>query len=155
MSNKLRDRARKAQDKTPKQAEKRLAKEVASKADKTSTTPAKEEVKADTSSQPVTSKSPASEVVSTPPEEDNVVEMAEHVADGLSDDQVAEILARVEAEEDAKFSTDPFVARLAATRQTKTRQIQYDGVTPEGYIVRVWAPEGMAMVTYAELEAIA
>lgn len=154
MSNKLRDRARKAQDRTPKQAEKRLAKEAASKADKTSTTPVEDEVKADTSPQPVTSKSPASEVVSTPAEVSNVVEMAQHVADGLSDDQVAEILTRAEAEEEAKFS-DPFVATLAATRETKTNQIQYDGVTPEGYIVRVWAPEGMAMVTHAELEATA
>jgi hypothetical protein len=43
------------------------------------------------------------------------------------------------------------VAELRVTRETKRNQLQYDGKTPEGFVVRIWAPEGAAMVMRAQL----
>ena len=66
---------------------------------------------------------------------------------GLSKSEIEELLAAIEAADEV-----PLVASLKATRLTKTGGVQYDGKTPEGYVIRVWAPEDADMVTHASLE---
>jgi hypothetical protein len=82
----------------------------------------------------------------TESEATNVVDLGEKVIEGLSE---AEAAAIVEAH---SGDIELGAALLEATRTTKANQTEYNGVTPEGYIVRVWAPAGLPMLARAVLE---
>jgi hypothetical protein len=77
---------------------------------------------------------------------DNVVALTSKAVKNLTDEQVAEFVA---AHEDSE--SEPLTATLVATRETKIRQIEYNGTTPEGYVIRVWAPEGTSLLIGATL----
>ena len=81
---------------------------------------------------------------------DNVTHISDAVVAGLSDDEVAAALASANQAADLEDS-EPLTATLIATRETKADQVQYDGKTPEGYIIRVWAPAGTPMLIGATL----
>jgi hypothetical protein len=154
MGTKLRDRAKKAREaevpdkpETPastsarkKGGAKTKAATVAEANASTTTTPSGEP--AGTDRQP----SRAVDTPATPPK-GNVVAIDAKAVGALTDEQVEEILAS-HADVDAEMGA----AFLTATRTTKANQIQYDGTTPEGYIIRVWAPEGSSMLIRATLE---
>lgn len=74
----------------------------------------------------------------------SVTSIGDRAVEDLTDEQVERMLARSQS--------GPGVAGLAATRVTKTEQIQYDGKTEDGFIVRVWAPKGSPLVTKARLD---
>lgn len=64
------------------------------------------------------------------------------------DPKVVEPVVPTPAEIDAALvASVPLFAPVQATRETKIAQVQYDGKTPEGYTVRIWAPPGSPMVT--------
>lgn len=89
----------------------------------------------------------ATEAKASPPAPEKVASVTSigaKAVEDLTDEQVEQMLARAES--------GPGVAGLAATRTTKTHQIQYDGKTEDGFVVRVWAPEGSPMVTKARLD---
>lgn len=73
----------------------------------------------------------------------SVTAINDHVVDRMTEDEVERFLA--------KAASGAGVAGLVATRETKTGQIQYDGKTEDGFVVRVWAPEGAPMLTRASL----
>lgn len=77
----------------------------------------------------------------TDEDDSNVVDFVEKAIERLSDDDV-------EAYLDSKA---PGLAHLEFTRRTKADQLQYDGKTSDGYIVRVWAPLGSNPITEAQL----
>ena len=78
---------------------------------------------------------------------DNVVPIGSKAVEALSDAQVTEALAG-----QATPVFEPGSALLAVTRETKRKQTQYDGVTEDGYVIRVWAPEGSPMLIGVTLE---
>ena len=86
------------------------------------------------------------EVTGEAPSADEVSELVE----GLSDEEIAEALAKLSH----PTASAPLVANVKATRTTKRDQIQYDGETPEGYVVRVWAPGGSEMVASVAVNII-
>jgi hypothetical protein len=77
----------------------------------------------------------------------SVTDIRDRMVDDLSEVDVEKFLARQ--------ASGPLVAGLAATRETKLNQVQYDGKTADGYVVRVWAPEGAEMLIKARLETVA
>ena len=156
MGSKLRDRARKAREKEatvdPKAPGEKARKprggqtkaEVIEEAN-ASTPPTTESTTEDEGSDPQ-----ASSPVDTPddsPPEDNVVPIGSKAVEALSDAQVTEALAG-----QATPVFEPGTALLTATRETKRNQIQYDGVTEDGFVIRVWAPEGSPMLIGVTLE---
>lgn len=80
-------------------------------------------------------------------EESNVVDIRDAMVDNLTDEDVEKFLAQQ--------ASGPLVAGLAATRETKLSQVQYDGKTTDGYVVRVWAPKGAPMLVKVRLEPVA
>lgn len=81
------------------------------------------------------------------PKPADVTDIRDKMIDNLSDDDVEKLLA--------SQASGPLVAGLAATRETKLNQVQYDGKTSDGYVVRVWAPDGAEMLVKARLEVVA
>lgn len=86
---------------------------------------------------------------------DNVVDIGAAALERLSDEQVNDVIAAHQAAVAAvEDSEEPFTAGLIATRETKAEQVQYDGKTPEGYVIRVWAPKGSSMLIGATLTQV-
>ena len=76
----------------------------------------------------------------------SVTDISDHVIDRMTEDEVEKFLAQA--------ASSAGVAGLVATRETKTGQIQYDGKTSDGFVVRVWAPEGAPMIVKARLDVV-
>lgn len=133
MGTSIRDKARKAITKTPAKVE--------SQPPNAGPKPSTPEPKAPAKVTELTAKEPA------PTDREQVASVTainDHVVDRMTEDEVERFLA--------KAASSDGVAVLVATRETKTNQIQYDGKTADGYVVRVWAPAGAAMVTKASLD---
>lgn len=150
MGSKLKDRARKAQAKgadqgeTPASTKAQPPSKNGAKPQDTQTgaKPAAVGTKAEVASpdpKPASASDTEAQAADT-----NVVSIGTKAVESLSDAEVADFVARHNAE--LERTEEPFTASLIATRETKANQVQYDGKTPEGYAIRVWAPEGSPML---------
>lgn len=80
------------------------------------------------------------------PKADAATPSPEEIVSRLTPEQVNELLAQITAAE-----AKPLTAALKATRVTRKDDVQYDGRTPEGFVIRIWAPKGSPMLTEASV----